>query len=190
MTPPFSDFVDMVAALQDAGAEFVIVGGHAVAFHGSARATKDIDVLLNPTPANAARVVRALHLFGAPVVALGITEDDFAHPGSVVQLGVPPVRIALLTRIDGVSFEEGRTDRPGDAVWSARGTRDRARCAVEEQARQRSAAGSRGRGCADASVTGRTRASWDRRMAGPRLTAGSCRVSPCARAAPTRRPDP
>lgn len=110
MTPPFSDFVDMVAALQDAGAEFVVVGGHAVAFHGSARATKDIDIFLNPTPENAARVVRALHLFGAPVVALGITEDDFAHPGSVVQLGVPPVRIALLTRIDGVSFEEvGRT---------------------------------------------------------------------------------
>lgn len=60
------DFQDLLAELHDAGAEFEVVGGHAVAFHGHPRATKDLDVLIRPTAANASRVYRALAAFGAP----------------------------------------------------------------------------------------------------------------------------
>ena len=100
------DFRDMLMCLADAEVEFVIVGAHALAAHGLPRATGDIDVLVRPTADNAARVIQALLAFGAPAAAHGVTADDFARPGQVYQLGLPPRRIDLLTSIDGVTFEE------------------------------------------------------------------------------------
>ena len=105
------DFRDMLESLLQAGAEFVIVGAHALAFHGLPRATGDIDIFVRPSTENAARVVRALHAFGAPLAAHGVTESDFATEGTVYQLGLPPRRIDLLTAIDGVSFDEAWADR-------------------------------------------------------------------------------
>lgn len=107
------DFRDLLVELADAGAEFVVLGGHAVAFHGHPRATKDLDVLVRATPANAARVYRALAAFGAPLSAFAVAEADFATYDGVLQIGVPPRRIDLLNRADGISFDDAI--RAGDA---------------------------------------------------------------------------
>lgn len=82
------------------------------------RATGDLDVWVRPEPANAARVWRALLRFGAPVEALGIRQEDLALADQVIQLGLPPRRIDLLTAISGVEFEEAweaRVLRPIDS---------------------------------------------------------------------------
>jgi hypothetical protein len=104
------DFVDLVQSLREEGCEFVIVGAHALAAHGVPRATGDLDVLVRPEAANAERVFRALVRFGAPVAAHGIGAKDFATPGEVYQMGLPPRRIDLLTEISGVTFDEAVED--------------------------------------------------------------------------------
>ena len=80
------------------------MGGHALAFHGRPRYTKDLDVFVEPTGENAARLIQALEDFGFG--GLGLNGADFAAPGKIVQLGVAPNRVDLLTAIDGVTFEE------------------------------------------------------------------------------------
>lgn len=104
------DFRDLLIELHDAGADFVVVGGHAVAFHGHPRATKDLDVFVRPTRANAARVYRGLAEFGAPLEAFEVSEADFAEYDGVLQLGLPPRRIDVVTRVSGVSFDEAIAD--------------------------------------------------------------------------------
>ena len=100
------DFRDVLIELHDAGAEFVLLGGHAVAYHGHPRATKDLGVLVRASPANAARVYRALASFGAPLGLFEVGEADFATYDGVLQIGLPPRRIDILNRADGISFEE------------------------------------------------------------------------------------
>jgi len=97
------DYRDLFAALNAQGAEYLIVGAYAVAVHGHVRATKDIDVWIGSSIANAAKVFRALQLFGAPTE--GLAEYDLATPGMMVQLGFEPVRIDILTAIDGIDFQ-------------------------------------------------------------------------------------
>lgn len=98
------DFRDMLSALNDEGAEYLLVGAYALAVHGLPRATGDMDLWVRPTPANAARVMAALRRFGAPLADL--CEADLTAPGTVFQLGDAPRRIDLLTSIDGVAFDE------------------------------------------------------------------------------------
>jgi hypothetical protein len=109
--PPYvnelpEDFRDLLLALADAGAEFVLVGGHAVAFHGHPRATKDMDVLIRASAGNAERVFRALADFGAPLEAFQVTAKDFATYSGMLQIGLPPRRIDVLNRADGITFDE------------------------------------------------------------------------------------
>jgi hypothetical protein len=96
------DFVEMLAALSDAQAEFLIVGAHALASHGYPRATGDLDVWVRASEGNASKVWRALQAFGAPTFDL--TQADLAQEGVVFQMGLPPRRIDLLTSISGVEF--------------------------------------------------------------------------------------
>lgn len=96
------DFFDFLAALLDAKVKFLVVGAHALAVHGVPRATEDLDVWIEPTEENAHRVWEALTRFGAPAEALGITRKDFVTPNTVVQFGMPPNRIDILTAISGV----------------------------------------------------------------------------------------
>lgn len=98
------DFVDLLRAFVDHDVRFLIVGAYALALHGRPRATGDLDVWVEATPENAARVVRALASFGAPMDQ--VSEADFSSPGVVLQLGVAPGRIDILTALTGLSFEE------------------------------------------------------------------------------------
>jgi hypothetical protein len=98
------DFRDLFAALNDAGADYLVVGAHALAAHGHVRATKDIDVWIRCNAENARRVHDALRAFGAPLANL--SPADLATPGIVFQIGVAPIRIDILTTISGVTFEE------------------------------------------------------------------------------------
>jgi hypothetical protein len=98
------DFVEMLSALSETGVEFLVVGAHALAVHARPRATGDLDLWVHPTPENAARVLKALSRFGAPMK--DITTDDFELPDRVLQLGVVPNRIDLLTSITGVAFSD------------------------------------------------------------------------------------
>lgn len=102
-------FVEMLSALSDANAEFLIVGAHAVAAHGHYRATKDIDVWINPTSENVSRVWRALGEFGAPLYQLTI--NDLLTPGTIYQIGVDPIRIDILNCIEPLVFEEAWSRR-------------------------------------------------------------------------------
>ena len=100
------DYEEFIAALNDHGARYLIVGAHAVAFHARPRATKDLDILLDPAPGNARKVLAALRdFFGG--ADLGYTVEDLTDPQWIIQLGVAPVRIDLLTQIPGcANFEE------------------------------------------------------------------------------------
>lgn len=99
-----SDFRDLLALLNEHEVKFLIVGGYALAFHGAPRYTGDIDILVRPHPENAKRVLVALASFGFTFPNLDV--DDFQDPNKVVQLGMPPVRIDIITSISGVSWEE------------------------------------------------------------------------------------
>ena len=105
------DFRDLLVLFADAGVEFVIVGAYALAFHGAPRASGDIDLFVRPSPANAQRVFDALAHFGAPLESAGIAAADFAQPGVVYQIGLPPRRIDLLTEISGLTFDEAWASR-------------------------------------------------------------------------------
>ncbi len=105
------DFNDMLSALIDAGADFLVVGAFAVAAHGNPRATGDIDIWVRPTRENAERVLTALRVFGAPLFDLSV--DDLVDEQTVFQIGVAPVRIDILAGIDGVAF---------DVAWDRRVT--------------------------------------------------------------------
>ena len=103
------DFVEMLSALRDAGADHLIVGAHALAAHGRPRATGDLDIWVRPTPDNARRVYSALEAFGAPLHDLSLAE--LSSPDLVFQIGVAPARIDILTSISGVEFPEAWADR-------------------------------------------------------------------------------
>jgi predicted nucleotidyltransferase len=106
-----ADFKDLLVELSDAQARFLVVGGYAVAVHGHPRATKDLDVWVEPTKKNGERVFAALVRFGAPIEQFDISPPDFEAYDGVLQLGVPPVRIDILTRVGGVTFEQAWLDR-------------------------------------------------------------------------------
>ena len=103
------DFRDMLSALSDERAEFLVVGAYAVAVHGLPRATGDLDIWIRPSRSNASRVWRALARFGAPMTEL--RESDLLAPSVVVQIGVEPRRIDIMTGIDGVDFETAWANR-------------------------------------------------------------------------------
>ena len=103
------DFRDLFAALNTAGARYLLVGGYAVAFHAEPRFTRYLDVWIDPEPDNAARAFEALRAFGAPLQ--DIAPSDLVRPDMVLQIGVPPNRIDIVTGIDGVGFDEAWAGR-------------------------------------------------------------------------------
>ena len=106
-----ADFRDLLSAFVAGGVRFLVVGAHALAAHGIPRVTGDLDVWVEPTPENASRVWHALAEFGAPLESLAVRQTDFEVPEQVVQLGLPPYRIDIMTAISGVDFAEAWTER-------------------------------------------------------------------------------
>lgn len=104
-------FVEMLRALSDARAEYLVIGAAAVAAHGFVRATKDIDIWIRSTRENVDRVWKALVEFGAPLEQ--IAPDDLATPGTIFQIGVDPIRIDILTAVEPLQFED---------AWARRAT--------------------------------------------------------------------
>jgi hypothetical protein len=103
------DFRELLGSFNDHKVEYIIVGGYALAFHGAPRYTGDINIFVKPATQNARRIMVALNAFGFGSV--GLTEADFESPDKVVQLGVPPVRIDIITSLTGVSWEEAFSGR-------------------------------------------------------------------------------
>lgn len=103
------DFSDLLSTFNAHAVECLVVGAHALAAHGHVRATNDLAVWVRPDLDNAARVLQALRAFGAPLH--GLTQADLTEPGLILQIGVPPLRIDILTAIDAVEFS---------AAWRAR----------------------------------------------------------------------
>jgi predicted nucleotidyltransferase len=98
------DLREFIESLNSRRVDYVIVGGHAVAFHGHPRFTGDIDLFVRASSENAGRLVEAITDFGFS--DLRLSPDTLTRPNNVVQLGYPPNRIDLLTSISGVDFEE------------------------------------------------------------------------------------
>jgi hypothetical protein len=103
------DFRELCELLNSHGVDYIIVGGYALAFHGVPRTTGDIDILVKPSPGNAERIVNALGDFGFG--SLNLSREDFEKPDQVIQLGVPPVRIDIITSLSAVSWEEAEAGR-------------------------------------------------------------------------------
>jgi len=103
------DFRDLLALFNAHHVEYIIVGAHALAYHGAPRYTGDMDILVRPHPENAKRIMEALDEFGFG--SLGLVAQDFTAPDRVTQLGVAPVRIDIATSITGVSWEEAAAGR-------------------------------------------------------------------------------
>lgn len=101
LNPDWREFIELLNANK---VEYLVVGGYAVAFHGHPRYTKDIDIWIWIDPANAKRIIQVLQQFG--FASLGLAEQDFLTEDLIIQLGIPPNRIDLLTTIPGVEFRE------------------------------------------------------------------------------------
>jgi hypothetical protein len=143
------DFRDLLAEFNAHGVEYLVVGAYAMAAHGHVRATKHLDVWVRPTGDNAGRVPAALRAFGAPLHDL--TEADLAAPRLVFQIGVAPLRIDIMTSIDGVSFAEAWparlptrfADQPAAVLSREHLHQERARHRPHAGRRRRRTAGSR-----------------------------------------------
>ncbi|MBU0650445.1 nucleotidyltransferase family protein [bacterium] len=98
------DFKELLELLNKHNVDYVIIGGYALAFYGAPRYTGDIDVLVKADQENAKRVLEAIKEFGFECVNL--TKKDFSVLGQVIQLGMPPVRIDIVTSISGVSWDQ------------------------------------------------------------------------------------
>ena len=103
------DLKEFVASLNAKRVEFLVVGAHALAYHGHPRFTGDLDIALARSEENAVKVIEALHDFGFS--DLSISLDDFQQEDRIVQLGVAPNRIDLHTSLSGITFEEAWADR-------------------------------------------------------------------------------
>ena len=104
------DYEDLLREFVEAGVEFVLIGGWAVAVHGHGRATDDMDLLVRATPENALRVFAALQLYGAPLGSHGVTAGMFERERYGYRMGRKPLMIEILTTIDGVTFDEAVVD--------------------------------------------------------------------------------
>lgn len=114
------DLRELLELFRSNDVDFLVVGGHAVAFHGYPRFTQDIDCYVRPSSENGARIVRALRAFG--FASLNVSADDFVADDRMIQLGRAPNRVDLLTRLYAVSFDDAWAtkvagDIDGVPVW-------------------------------------------------------------------------
>ena len=99
-----SDFKEFLKLLNDAEVEYLLIGGYAVGYHGYPRTTADMDIWVAISAENASRLVGVFRRFGMRDAKL--TPELFLKSGKIIRMGVPPMRIEILTEIDGVRFDE------------------------------------------------------------------------------------
>lgn len=97
------DFKEFLKLLRDHGVEYLLIGGYAVGYHGYPRATQDLDIWISTTPENAGKMVDVLRAFGFHTP--DIKADLFLKENNIIRMGVPPMRIEILTDISGVDFD-------------------------------------------------------------------------------------
>lgn len=102
-----ADFKELLALLNAHDVAYVVVGAYALAFHGAPRYTGDLDILIEPSAQNAEKIIQALNEFG--FASLELSADDFTTPDQVLQLGVAPVRVDIITSLTGVSWSDAKT---------------------------------------------------------------------------------
>ena len=103
------DYKEMLQLLLEEQVDFIIVGAYALGAHGYPRATGDIDIWVKPNNSNSRKLYKALARFGAPLEQIEI--DDFSMEGIIFQIGVIPRRIDIITKIDGVTYQEADEDK-------------------------------------------------------------------------------
>ncbi|TES93386.1 MAG: hypothetical protein E3J87_02380 [Candidatus Cloacimonadota bacterium] len=105
------DYEDLLRLLSKYTVRYCIIGSYAVAFYAKPRYTKDLDILVEPNIENGEKIIKALKKFGFE--SLELSSEDFSRPGKIIQLGYEPVRVDIITSIDGPDFEE---------IWSHKQT--------------------------------------------------------------------
>ena len=103
------DFIDFIELLNQHSVDYMVVGAHALAFHGRPRHTGDLDIWIKPSEPNANKLVDVLNEFGFG--SLGLAKSDFLKENYVTQLGYPPLRIDILNTISGVEFDEAYANK-------------------------------------------------------------------------------
>ncbi len=103
------DFKKLLELFNAHNVEYLIVGGYALAFHGAPRFTGDIDLLVKPDTENAKRILTALAEFGFG--SLDLAETDFTSPENIIQLGVPPVRVDIMTSLTAVTWKKAEAGK-------------------------------------------------------------------------------
>ena len=103
------DFRDFIELLNLHKVDYMVVGGYALAFHGEPRFTGDMDIWINSSAVNAAKMIAVMYDFGA--ASFGFTKEDFMDEGIIKQIGQPPLRIDILGQIDGVAYKEAIKDK-------------------------------------------------------------------------------
>ena len=103
-TPLPADFKEFLRLLNSKGARYLLVGGYAVALHGYLRSTGDMDIWVGTAAQNAAKVAEAVREFG--FAAPELTARLFEEQNQVIRMGVPPLRLEILTTLSGVDFED------------------------------------------------------------------------------------
>jgi hypothetical protein len=103
------DFKELFELFNRHRVEYMVIGGYALAFHGAPRYTGDMDIYVKPDTQNSERIMRALEDFGFGDTDLSV--EDFVYPEKVIQLGVPPVRIDIITSITGVAQDEAFAEK-------------------------------------------------------------------------------
>ena len=98
------DFIEFIELMNKHKVEYMVIGAHALAFHGRPRHTGDLDIWIKPSNDNALKMVNTINDFGFG--SLGLTTKDFIRENYVTQLGYPPLRIDILNSISGVSFDD------------------------------------------------------------------------------------
>jgi predicted nucleotidyltransferase len=97
-----NDFSEFLRLLNSIGVEYLLIGGYAVNYYGSSRSTGDMDIWTSRLPENAFKVASVLRDFGFSAA----TQEMLSEPGQIIRMGVPPLRLEILTSISGVDFDE------------------------------------------------------------------------------------
>ncbi|HTX89787.1 MAG TPA: hypothetical protein VMC09_01105 [Anaerolineales bacterium] len=105
--PP--DFKEFLKLLKEHKVRYLLIGGYAVGYHGYPRATADMDIWVAIQPDNAQKIVSALQEFGFDSSEL--SAELFLKNDQIIRMGVPPVRLEIITSISGVEFDECYKER-------------------------------------------------------------------------------